>query len=198
MIKIMIVDDMPIFLEYLRKCINWESYGFEICAEAADGKDAWEKIPVSSPDVVLTDITMPYMNGLDLSEKIVEKYPNIAVVLITGNDEFEYARRAVKIGVCDYIVKPFEKEELVFTLLKLQNNIHKLTESGGHETRKNHEIERALIYGNNTSKKISILENLGMSDKNFLLCAIHFYLDENEDFEQLLLWGGIYHKTAVR
>ena len=60
MIKIMIVDDMPIFLEYLRGCIDWEAYGFSICCEARDGKDALEKIPEYYPDVVLTDITMPY------------------------------------------------------------------------------------------------------------------------------------------
>ena len=112
MIRIMIVDDMPLFLEYLRGCIDWNSYGFEICCEAHDGREALEKIEEFYPDVVLTDITMPYVNGLELAEKVTRDYPEISVILITGNNEFEYARRAVKLGVCDYIVKPFEKEEL--------------------------------------------------------------------------------------
>ena len=108
MIKIMIVDDMPIFLEYLRGCIDWNSYGFEICCEAHDGKDALLKLDEFYPDVVLTDITMPYLNGLELAEIITRDYPDISVILITGNNEFEYARKAVKIGVCDYIVKESE------------------------------------------------------------------------------------------
>ncbi len=144
---IMIVDDMPIFLEYLRGCIDWNSYGFEICCEAHDGKEALEKMAEFYPDVVLTDITMPYLNGLELSEKIVKDYPNTSVVLITGNNEFEYARKAVKIGVCDYIVKPFEKEELILSLLKLQDNINKAVESS--KTEDDTEISdelRALIY----------------------------------------------------
>ena len=58
MIRIMIVDDMPLFLEYLRGCIDWNSYGFEICCEAHDGREALEKIEEFYPDVVLTDITM--------------------------------------------------------------------------------------------------------------------------------------------
>ena len=109
----MIVDDMPIFLEYLRGCIDWNAYGFEICCEAHDGREALQKMEEYLPDVVLTDITMPYLNGLELSEKIIKDYPDTAVVLITGNNEFEYARKAVKIGVCDYIVKPFENSDLL-------------------------------------------------------------------------------------
>ncbi|SFD02859.1 response regulator transcription factor [Butyrivibrio sp. YAB3001] len=146
MIRIMIVDDMPIFLEYLRGCIDWNSYGFEICCEAHDGKEALEKLDEYYPDVVLTDITMPYLNGLELAEKITKDYPDISVILITGNNEFEYARQAVKIGVCDYIVKPFEKEELILSLLKLQDNIGKAVESTEDKKEMNYDELRALIY----------------------------------------------------
>lgn len=148
MIKIMIVDDMPIFLEYLRKCIDWNSYGFEICCEAHDGKQALEMIDQYYPDVVLTDITMPYINGLELAEMIQKKYKDISVILITGNNEFEYARKAVKIGVCDYIVKPFEKEELILSLLKLQDNIGKAVETTAIASENDNKAEqlKALIY----------------------------------------------------
>ena len=64
----MIVDDMPIFLEYLKGFIHWEEYGFEICAEASNGKEAFDKIEKYYPDIILTDITMPYMDGLELAE----------------------------------------------------------------------------------------------------------------------------------
>ena len=165
MIKIMIVDDMPIFLEYLRGCIDWNSYGFEICCEAHDGKEALEKIDEYYPDVVLTDITMPYINGLELAEKITTDYPDISVILITGNNEFEYARKAVKIGVCDYIVKPFEKEELILSLLKLHDNIEKPVEDSKLATEKelNEELSdelKALIYAGLSDK-----ENLAQWEK---------------------------------
>lgn len=128
MIKVMIVDDMPIFLEYLRTTIDWETYGFELVCEATNGEDALEKAEIFQPDIVLSDIKMPYMDGLMLTEKLGEMYPQISVVLITGNSEFEYARRAIKLGVVDYIVKPFEKEELILTLLNLQDNINQAIE----------------------------------------------------------------------
>ncbi|MCH4886532.1 response regulator [Acidaminobacter sp. JC074] len=128
MIKVMIVDDMPIFREYLREAIDWAHYGFEICCEAKNGKEALDLLEVHEPDIVLSDITMPFIDGLELSELLKDKYQNTEVVLITGNSEFEYAKKAVKLGVADYIVKPFEKEELIVTLLKLKDNITKAME----------------------------------------------------------------------
>ena len=163
MIKIMIVDDMPIFLEYLRGCIDWNSYGFEICCEARDGKEALEKIEEFYPDVVLTDITMPYINGLELAERITSDYPDISVILITGNNEFEYARKAVKIGVCDYIVKPFEKEELILSLLKLHDNIGKAVETqiiqdGEAEKELDEELKTVIYAGNNDKDVMAGIE----------------------------------------
>ena len=150
MIKIMIVDDMPIFLEYLRSAIDWEAYGFELCCEAKNGVEAYENAVIYSPDIVLSDIKMPYMDGLTLTEKLSELNPEIAVVLITGNSEFEYARRAIKLGVVDYIVKPFEKEELILTLLNLQDNINKAIEMKQEKKDKlylkREELLRQLIY----------------------------------------------------
>ncbi len=159
MIKIMIVDDMPIFLEYLRGCIDWNSYGFEICCEAHDGREALEKIEEFYPDVVLTDITMPYINGLELAERITRDYPDIAVILITGNNEFEYARKAVKIGVCDYIVKPFEKEELILSLLKLHDNIEKAVET---QTGTEEDLSKEL------DEELKTVIYAGINDKNAL------------------------------
>lgn len=129
MIKIMIVDDRPQFREYLKTCIDWNSYGFEICCEGKNGEDALIKAQEYYPDIVLSDINMPKMDGLELSEKLLELNPDIGIVLITGYSKFEYARKAVKIGVTDYILKPFEKEELIITLLKLQDNINKTYEA---------------------------------------------------------------------
>jgi len=120
--------------------MEWEEYGFEVCCEAKNGVDALEKMNIYNPDIALVDINMPFMNGLDLVKKIKEDYPNIAIVLVTGHSEFDYAKQAIKLGVYDYILKPFNKEELMSTLL----NIRKIVEQNRleKETRKE---ERELI-----------------------------------------------------
>ncbi len=212
MIKIMIVDDMPIFLEYLRNCIDWNSYGFEICCEAHDGKEALEKLDEYYPDVVLTDITMPYINGLELAERITKDYPDISVILITGNNEFEYARKAVKIGVCDYIVKPFEKEELILSLLKLHDNIGKAAENSSNITENELDQElseelKALIYAGLQDK-----ENIAAWEKKIFpnrheyggyLCALFkfdaydFSMSATSSRENLINWENLIAKLLA-
>lgn len=202
MIRIMIVDDMPIFLEYLRGCIDWNSYGFEICCEASDGREALEKIEEFYPDVVLTDITMPYVNGLELAEKVTKDYPDISVILITGNNEFEYARKAVKLGVCDYIVKPFEKEELILSLLKLQDNIGKAVENTEIKSDEHYEELRTLIYAGVSDEAAKKLEEkiFGISrekESGYLLALLRFDTSsykEYEDREQLMNWEKLIAK----
>ena len=205
MIRIMIVDDMPIFLEYLRGCIDWNSYGFEICCEAHDGREALEKIEEFYPDVVLTDITMPYINGLELSERITKDYPDISVILITGNNEFEYARKAVKIGVCDYIVKPFEKEELILSLLKLHDNIEKAVETQtsteeGDAKEIDDELKTVIYAGFNDKEALSGIEEHLFPNKKigsaYLLALFRFdtagYSKTGADArEKLMNWENL-------
>ncbi len=202
MIRIMIVDDMPIFLEYLRNCIDWGAYGFEICGEAHDGKEALEMIEEDAPDIILTDITMPYVNGLELAEQVMERYPDISIILITGNNEFEYARKAVKIGVCDYIVKPFEKEELILSLLKLQDNISRAlelkTEKEEIENHRREMVLRKLILSKESqeiegSAFQNQLERLNVSfcSPYFLVCTLKFVTFRMGELEQLNNWESI-------
>ena len=205
----MIGDDMPIFLEYLRGCIDWNAYGFEICCEAHDGREALQKMAEYYPDVVLTDITMPYLNGLELSEQIIRDYPDTSVVLITGNNEFEYARKAVKIGVCDYIVKPFEKEELILSLLKLQDNISKAVENTlpGENDVVSDELKALIYAGVQDSENDNELRNriFGSdnrpSDPGYLLGTVKLntaktsagQMSENTR-ENLMNWGCLIAK----
>jgi len=121
MLKIMIVDDEAIFRERLISTVEWEYLGFTICSEARNGRDALEKVDEACPDIILADINMPVMDGLTMAEKLSESGSDISVVLITGHSEFEYARKALKTGVVDYILKPLKKEELLKTLLKIKS-----------------------------------------------------------------------------
>ena len=123
MLKIIVVDDEPIYRKYLIQSVEWEKYGFEVCCEAKNGIDALEKIHEYKPDIGLVDINMPFMNGLELIEKLREESINMAVILVTGYNEFEYARKAIKLGAVDYILKPFDQDELMVPLLNTKEKI---------------------------------------------------------------------------
>ena len=91
--------------------------------DAENGKEALEKIEQNEPDVVLTDIRMPYMDGLEMAENIRQRYPSIKIVIFSGFDEFEYAKKAIKLNVIEYILKPVNVEELTAILKKIKKNL---------------------------------------------------------------------------
>lgn len=182
MIKLMIVDDMPLDREYLRNFIDWKSYGFDACCEAKDGIEALALFEEYQPDIILTDIVMPHMEGLKLSEEILRNYPDTSIILITGNSEFEYARKAVKLGVCDYIVKPFEKEELIITLLKLQDNMNQVLEYQAEmdvviKERQEQKL-RQLIYAHHRYKSLQAPCNV--ISEYFIVATIQIDIYENK------------------
>lgn len=113
MLKVLIVDDEPWVLEGLRTMIDWEKYGFEVCGEAQNGVDAMRLIQEYKPHLVLTDINMPVINGLELIanlNKIMAKPPKF--VVLTGYDDFMYARTALRQRVNEYLLKPIDDEEI--------------------------------------------------------------------------------------
>ena len=118
--KIMLVDDEEEVRKNIIRKINWEDAGFEVIGDAENGKDALEKIEQNEPDVVLTDIRMPYMDGLSMAEVIRQTYPSIKIVIFSGFDEFEYAKKAIKLNVIEYILKPVNVEELTAILKKIK------------------------------------------------------------------------------
>lgn len=121
--KIMLVDDEEEVRKSIIKKIKWQEAGFEVIGDAENGEDALEKIEQVEPDVVLTDIKMPYMDGLAMAEKIRQNYPSIKIVIFSGFDEFEYAKRAIKLNVIEYILKPVNGEELTAILKKIRKNL---------------------------------------------------------------------------
>lgn len=121
--RIMLVDDEEEVRKSIIKKIEWEHAGFQVVGDAENGEDALEKIEVLEPDVVLTDIKMPYMDGLTLTEKIRQKYPSIKVLIFSGFDDFEYAKRAIKLNVTEYILKPVNAEELTLILKRIKFNL---------------------------------------------------------------------------
>lgn len=121
--RIILVDDEEEVRKSIIKKIDWKSAGFQVVGDAENGQEALEKIEMLEPDVVLTDIRMPYMDGLTLSERIRQKYPSIKLVIFSGFDDFDYAKQAIKLNVIEYILKPVNVEEMTAILKKIKKTL---------------------------------------------------------------------------
>ncbi len=119
---VLLADDEEEVIRVIMKKLNWESLGFSVIGYANNGIKALEMVEEYQPDVVMTDIRMPYMDGLELSHRIRVEYPATKILLFTGFDEFEYAKEAIHLEIADYILKPVNATELtnVFTTLKIR------------------------------------------------------------------------------
>ncbi len=110
--KLLLVDDEETVIQTIIKKIDWKSLGFEVIGYASNGVKAIELVEETQPDVVLSDIKMPYMDGIEFAKHLKDKYPEIKILFFTGFDEFEYAREAVHLEVEEYILKPAGSAEL--------------------------------------------------------------------------------------
>ena len=116
----MLVDDEEEVRKAIIRKIAWEQLGFVMVGDAENGEDALEKLEQLEPDVVMTDIRMPYMDGLTLSARIRDKYPSLKILIFSGYDDFEYAKQAIKLNVTEYILKPVNGEELTQILNRIR------------------------------------------------------------------------------
>lgn len=123
MYTILIVDDESFVREGIKENIDWNKHGFELVGDCENGLQAMEAVDRFKPDIVLTDICMPFVDGLELTRYIVEKYACTKVVILTGYDEFEYAQQAVKLKAFDYMLKPITANELRKVLDKLKKEL---------------------------------------------------------------------------
>ena len=142
--SIILVDDEEEVRKSIIKQIDWESAGFQVVGDAENGEDALEKIEVLEPDVVLTDIRMPYMDGLTLAEKIRQRYPSTKVVIFSGYDDFEYAQKAIKLNVTEYILKPVNVEELTSILKRIKSNLDEEIEEKRNVSRLRENYRKSL------------------------------------------------------
>lgn len=118
--RIMLVDDEEEVRKAMIRQMDWEKLGFLVAGDAENGEDALEKAEQLEPDVIMTDIRMPYMDGLTLVAKIREKYPFMKILIFSGYDDFEYAKQAIKYKVTEYILKPVNGEELAEILKRVK------------------------------------------------------------------------------
>lgn len=125
MIKAVLFDDEYIVVEGLAQMVDWTGLGIELAGTAEDGLSAWSMFRSIRPDLVLTDIRMPGMDGLKLIEEILKEDPEVCCVVFSGFNEFEYVKRAIEIGVAGYIEKPISEDKIEQTLRKVLGQIHK-------------------------------------------------------------------------
>ena len=137
MLKIFLVEDEFVIREGIKNNIDWKANGYEFCGEASDGELAFPIIQKTKPDIVITDIRMPFMDGLELSRLIKKELPLTEIIILSGYEEFEYAKEAIKIGVSQYLCKPISGEELLKEINLLADKIT--------EKRKEQEIKEKYI-----------------------------------------------------
>ncbi len=140
MIKAFLVEDETVIREGLRNSIPWHQYGYELVGDASDGEMALPLIRKYQPDVLITDIKMPFMDGLSLSKIVGEEFPNIKIIIISGYDDFEYARQAIEVGVEQYLLKPITRAKLTKVLDELKEKIEQNQEQFDYQAKYKNEI----------------------------------------------------------
>lgn len=110
--KVFFVEDEIVTREGIRDNVDWQANGFELCGEAPDGEMALPLLQAAKPDVLITDIKMPFMDGLELSRIVRDRLPHTKIVILSGHDEFEYAQQAIKLGVTEYLLKPITVQDM--------------------------------------------------------------------------------------
>ena len=120
--KVMLVDDEDEVRQAIERRVNWEEIGFKVVASAENGEEALEKAEKYQPDVVMSDIHMPFMDGLTFCRKLKEQLPGTRIIIFSGYDEFEYAKEAIRLEAEEYILKPIDAEELKKIFLRIKDS----------------------------------------------------------------------------
>lgn len=158
MYKVMIIDDEAIVRMGIRTLINWKEEGFEICEEGRDGRDGLQKILEYQPELVLIDIKMPGLSGIEVIKEAREHGFNGRFIILTGHSEFDYAKSAISLGVKAYLLKPINENELlnyiknIYTELHVSENL--LTYHKNNEEKAREDLLRQLLLNYETEGKI--------------------------------------------
>ena len=201
-IKVFLVEDEVNIRSGVKKSINWEQEGYEFVGEASDGELAYPMILKEKPDILITDIRMPFMDGLELSRLVKKELPDIKILILSGYDEFEYAKKAIKIGVTEYLLKPISAAKLTEVLnavaetIRQENEEKNLLETYFAEMRENTERDKMRLFEKLLMGDLSmgeILEagerfgmNLGASCYKIVLFKILANLENHVYAEQMV------------
>ena len=194
MLKIFLAEDEVVIRETIKKMIPWEELGFELVGEAADGEMALPLILRQKPDLLITDIKMPFMDGLTLSKLAKKELPNLKIVILSGYDDFNYAKQAISIGVEDYLLKPITKKALIERLSEIRSRYEDektqkeyyekfLREMQAYEKNSSRDFFEALVSGTmNAMEVYKKAEKLGLDIVSEAYNILIFTMDCEEDF----------------
>ncbi len=200
MYRVLLVDDEVLVREAISENIKWDELGYELAGSCQNGKEAIDFLEKNSVDVVLTDICMPYVDGMELSEFIFNHLKNINIIIFSGFDDFEYAKKAIKYNVKEYLLKPVTASELSKILTDLKDKMDKNKQETEKFVRLNESYNKNkllikskvmddLIKGSKTveENEKALLENniiLDASEYRVAIVEIEFDSDLNKDEEQ--------------
>ena len=136
--RLLIADDEYWVRDELSDMLEWERYGISFLAPAEDGEKAWETVEKEKPDILITDVNMPFINGVELVKKVKVRYPDIVVIMLSGYNDFEYVKESLLAGAMDYIMKPISKMQMIQVLTKALDHINEQI-----SIKQNREVERS-------------------------------------------------------
>ncbi len=197
MLKMIVVEDETILREGICRVGKWDECGIEIVGAAANGKQALEMIEKEMPDILLSDVVMPVMDGLELTKEVYERYPDIRVILLSGHEEFDFVRKAMEYKACNYLLKPVKIEKLMEVVASVRDEIistrrlkSKLEESA--PIMRQHYINQ--LIGGLSQKKEQIGQRFGslsieleLEDLSVLVCEPDSYMEDRMELEMTLM-----------
>jgi len=173
MYKLMIVDDEEIIRNGLVNSINWSMHGYSVVAVAENGKKALEAAKSVKPDIILTDIYMPIMDGIEFTKEVRKLYPEVIVIFLSGYNEFTYAQKAIEVGIFRYLTKPIMEEELLLVLGEASKDLE-------HKELEKHQISKL---------KALIRDSLPLLKERFFLNLVKGVFSEREIHNKLDYFG---------
>ena len=194
MLKIFLAEDEVVVRETIKRMIPWEELGFELVGEAADGEMALPLLIRQQPDLLITDIKMPFMDGLTLARLAKKEIPGLKVVILSGYDDFNYAKQAIGIGVEDYLLKPITKNALIERLSEIRSRYeHEKTqkeyyekfqrEMQAYEKNSSRDFFEALVDGSMDMMEVyKRAEKLGLDIVAEAYNVLIFTMNYDEDF----------------
>ena len=181
MVKVYLVEDEIIIRQSIKNSIDWEKDGYEFVGDASDGELALPVILKEKPDILITDIRMPFMDGLELSRMVKAELPDIKIVILSGYDDFEYAKQAIKIGVAEYLLKPVSSAVLLEHLSEIAEKVRDEREDLAlkkvyyQEMQENEELIKMKFLGELISGKLSLADAMEKGKRFHMNLSGPFY-----------------------
>lgn len=178
--KMIVADDEPKIRRGIEGILNWSEFNIDIVGEAEDGEIALEVINEKKPDIILLDINMPFLNGLDLLEKLRKINNNSIIIVISGYDDFSYAQKALRFNVFDYILKPVNKKNMEETISKAVNKLN--------------EINKKNNYAEWTNKQVN--QNMDILKKTFFSDWLNNKLNDEQVLKEIKFFNIEFSKDV--